>query len=105
VASRRAAWPPATSPVRTSAVLEAAGLAAAPIGAVVATTAVRGYCIPASSPSATSEGSSEGASTALLRARVRLRLLNLRMLRVDRCGGAAGIAPFPLKIYTKQNVY
>jgi hypothetical protein len=30
VASRRAAWPSATSPLRTSAVLEAAGLAAAP---------------------------------------------------------------------------
>jgi hypothetical protein len=63
---------------------------------VVATTAVRGCCIPASSPSTTSEGSSEGASAALMRARVQLGLLNLRMLRVDCCGGATGLAPFPL---------
>jgi hypothetical protein len=96
MASRRATWPSATSSGRTSAVLEAAGLAAAPTSDVVTTTAVRGCCIPASSPTPSSEGASEGASAALLRARVELRLLSLQMLRGDRCGGATGLAPFPL---------
>ena len=100
VASRRATWPSTTSSGRTSAVQEAAGLAAAPTSAVVTTTAVRGCCIPASSSTPTSIGASEGASAALLRARVVLRLLSLLMLRSDRSGGVAGLAPFPLPDHT-----
>jgi hypothetical protein len=42
MAPRRATGPSTTTPVRTSAVLEAAGLAAAPTGVLVTTTAVRG---------------------------------------------------------------
>jgi hypothetical protein len=96
VASRRSTRPSTTSSGRTSAVLEAAGLAAAPTSTVVTTTAERGCCIPASSSTPTSIGASEGASAALLRARVVLRLLSLLMLRSDRSGGVAGLAPFPL---------
>jgi hypothetical protein len=90
VASRRAARPSTTSSGRTSA----------PTSAVVTTTAVRGCCIPASSSNPTSIGASEGASAALLRARVVLRLLSLLMLRSDRSGGVAGLAPFPLPDHT-----
>ena len=96
MASRRAAWPPATAPVRTAAVLETAGLAASPVVAAVATATIRGCCIPASSPSAASEGTSEGSSAAMLWARILLGLLDLWVLRIDHCGGAAGLAPLPL---------
>jgi hypothetical protein len=100
-ASWRASRPPPTTSVGSSAILDAARLAAAPIAAVVAGSAVRRGRIPASSAASASEGASVGASVAVLgTCSAVLVLLVLLVLRGDCDGGVANyITILKVKLY------